>query len=54
MAIRFNEIRQYLARNAKLSICLEDGHYHEYLMILDIPPKYDELFVYGIGNAEYS
>ncbi len=53
MAIRFNEIRQYLARNAKLSICFEDGHYHDYLMISDIPnEKYNDLDVYGIGMVD--
>ncbi len=36
MAIQFKEIRQYLARNTRLSICFEDGCYHDYLMISDI------------------
>lgn len=36
MAIQFKEIRQYLARNARLSNCFEDGNYHDYLMISDI------------------
>ena len=50
MAIQFKEIRQYLARNARLSICFEDGYYQDYLMISDIPTeKYKDLYVYGIG-----
>lgn len=56
MAIQFKEIRQYLARNARLSICFEDGYYHDYIMISDIPPeKYKDLYVYGIGivNVEF-
>lgn len=57
MAIRFKEIKQYLARNIRLSICFEDGYYHDYLMISDIPDqKYDSLYVYGIGmiDVEFS
>ena len=53
MAIQFKEIRQYLARNARLSICFEDGYYHDYLMISDIPAeKYKDLYVYGVGMAD--
>lgn len=53
MAIQFKEIRQYLARNARLSICFEDGCYHDYLMISDIPAeKYKDLYVYGIGMVD--
>ena len=50
MAITFGEIKQYFARNVRLSICFEDGQYHIYLMGADIPEKkYDRLYVYGIG-----
>lgn len=53
MAITFKEIKQYLARNVRLSICFEDGHYHNYLMVSDIPEqKYDNLYVYGIGMVD--
>ncbi len=53
MAIQFKEIRQYLARNVRLSICFEDGHYHDYLMISDIPAeKYKNLYVWGVGMAD--
>lgn len=57
MAIKFQEIKKYLARNVRLSICFEDGYYHDYLMVSDIPDsKYDRLYVYGIGmiDAEFS
>ena len=57
MAIKFKEIRRFLARNTRLSICLEDGDYHNYLLISDIPSlEYDELYVYGIGitDVEFS
>lgn len=53
MAITFGEIKQYLARNIRLSICFEDGHYHNYLIVSDIPEqKYDRLYVYGIGMVD--
>lgn len=47
MAIQFKKIRQYLARNTRLSICFEDGYYHDYLMISDIPA---ETINYWIGT----
>lgn len=37
MAIKFEELRKYVARNVRLSICFEDGYYHDYLMMSDIP-----------------
>ena len=53
MAITFEEIKQYLARNVRLSICFEDGHYHNYLIVSDIPDqKYERLYVYGIGMVD--
>ena len=33
MAIGLEEIRKYIARNVRISICFEDGYYHNYLMI---------------------
>ena len=45
-----HSIMKYLARNTRLSICFEDGYYHDYLMISDIPAeKYKDLYVYGVG-----
>ena len=57
MAIGFEEIRKYIARDVRISVCFQDGYYHNYLMISDIPEhKYDGLYVYGIGmvNVEFS
>ena len=57
MAIQFKEIQQYLARNTRLSICFEDGSYHDYLILSDIPAKkYNDLYVYGVGmiDVEFS
>ena len=53
MAIKFKEIRRFLARNIRLSICFLDGHYHNYLLVSDIlASEYDELYIYGIGMTD--
>ena len=53
MAIKFKEIRRFLARNTRLSICFLDGYYHNYLLVSDIPAlEYDELYVYGVGMID--
>lgn len=53
MAIKFGELRRYLSRVARLSICFADGHYDNYTMLFDIPEgKYDELYVLGIGMID--
>lgn len=50
MAIKFKEIKRFLVRNTRLSICFLDGNYHNYLLVSDIPTlEYDELYVYGVG-----
>ena len=57
MTIKFKEIRRFLARNTRLSICFLDGYYHNYLLVSDIPAlEYDELYVYGVGmiDVEFS
>ena len=53
MAIKFKEIRRFLARNIRLSICFLDGNYHNYLLVSDIlVSEYDELSVYGVGMTD--
>lgn len=53
MAIKFEELRKYVARNVRLSICLEDGYYHDYLMMSDIPEqKYAGFYIYGVGMVD--
>ena len=54
MAIKFEELRKYIARNVRLSICFEDGYYHDYLMMSDIPEqKYAGFFTYGVGMVDF-
>lgn len=53
MAIKFGELRKYISRVVRLSICFEDGHYDNYHLIADIPEgKYDDMYVYGIGMID--
>lgn len=53
MEIKFKEIRRFLARNIRLSICFLDGHYHNYLLVSDIlSSEYDEFYVYGVGMTD--
>ena len=53
MAIKFKEIRRFMARNIRLSICFLDGHYHNYLLVSDIlSSEYDEFYVYGVGMTD--
>lgn len=53
MAILFRELKPYLSRVVRLSICFLDGHYDNYTLLSDIPEgKYDDLYVYGIGMID--
>ena len=53
MAIKFKEIRRFLARNIRLSICFLDGQYHNYLLVSDtLASEYDEFYVYGVGMTD--
>ena len=53
MAITFGEIKPYISRLVRISICFTDGHYDNYTLISDIPNgKYDDLYVYGIGMVD--
>ena len=52
MAIKFKEIKQYISRTVRISICFLDGHYDNYIMISDIDEQYDDLYVYGVGMTQ--
>ena len=53
MAIKFKELRKYISRVNRLSICFDDGYYEDYHLISDIPEgKYDDLYLYGIGMVD--
>ena len=52
--IKFKELKQYLSRIARVSVCHEaDLSYENYILISDIPEgKYDEMYVYGVGMID--
>lgn len=54
MSLRFKDIRNLIARNCRVSICMsKDFSYENYLLISDIPDnRYDDLHIYGIGLIE--
>lgn len=53
MAITFKELKSYISRTVRISICFKDGHYDNYTMISDIPDgRYDDLYVFGVGMVD--
>lgn len=53
MAITFKELKQYISRVVRISVCFIDGHYENYTLVSDIPDgKYDNLYIYGIGMID--
>lgn len=51
--ITFRELRNYLSKIDRLSICmLETLNYHNYICLKDVPNSYDDYYVYGIGMIE--
>lgn len=53
MNLEFKELRKYISSIDRISICMEETkRYENYRYIRDIPDKYDQLYVYGIGMIE--
>ena len=53
MSIIFKELKPYIARTVRISICFENGNYENYTMISDIPDgRYDDLYVFGVGMVD--
>ncbi|MCM1225478.1 MAG: hypothetical protein NC548_64640 [Lachnospiraceae bacterium] len=51
--ITFKEIRNYLSRIDRLSICMKETlSYENYLCMRDVPHTYDDYYVYGIGMID--
>ena len=51
--LKFKELRKYLSRIDRLSICmLETLEYKNYIWLKHVPEEYDDLYVYGIGMIE--
>lgn len=48
--LKFGELRKYLSRIDRASICIrETGEYENYAYMKDAPESYDGLYVYGVG-----
>lgn len=49
----FGEIRPFLSRSERYSICMQEtAEYENYRFLNDVPERYDTLYVYGIGLIE--
>lgn len=54
--IKFGELRRMISVIDRVSICMEEtSQYENYLDIKDVPEKFDEMYVCGIGgiNSEF-
>ena len=50
MNLKFKELKKYISVIDRLSICMRENLiYENYRFLRDVPSKYDELYVYGIG-----
>ena len=48
--ITFGEIRKFVSRIDRISICMkETSQYYNYRLIKQVPHDFDDLYVYGIG-----
>lgn len=51
--MRFNELRKYISVIDKVSICMRESlQYENFYYMEQVPEKYDEYYVYGIGLIE--
>lgn len=51
--ITFGDLRNYLSRIDRLSICmLETMNYENFIWLEDVPDTYNQYYVYGIGMIE--
>lgn len=53
MNLKFKELKKYISVLDRVSFCMRETlRYENYRFLSDVPDKYDELFVYGIGMIE--
>ena len=53
MKLKFKELRQYISVIDRISICMRETlQYDNYRFMRDVPDKYDDYYVYGIGMIE--
>lgn len=56
ISIKFKELKPFISRFDRLSICThETGDYENFMRTGDLPDAYDEYYIYGIGmiNSEF-
>lgn len=53
ISIKFKELKPFVTRLERLSICMEETHrYENFIRLRDVPNTYDEYYIYGIGMIE--
>ena len=53
MDIKFKELRSYISRIDRVSICRKESLcYENFRFITEVPTEYDEWYVYGIGMID--
>ena len=51
--MKFKELKPYISKIDRLSVCMKETMRHEnYQCLRFVPDKYDEFFVYGIGMID--
>lgn len=51
--MKFKEFRKYISRIDRLSICIKETlNYETFMFISEVPEKYDEMYLYGIGRTQ--
>ena len=51
--ITFRELKPYISKIDRVSICNQDTlQYENYMFISDVPEKYDHMYLYGIGRIQ--
>lgn len=53
MDIKFKELRSYISRIDRVSICRKESLcYENFRFITEVPTEYDEWYVHGIGMTD--
>ena len=53
MNLKFKKLKKYISVIDRVSICMRETlRYENYRFLRDVPEKYDELYVYGIGMID--
>lgn len=53
MNIQFKDFRKYISQIDRVSICMRETlQYENYRYMRDVPEKYDDYYLYGVGLIE--